>query len=70
LLHFGQEFFNFYFSTENVKNKLNRIIYFPVVLYGRETSSPTLREKYRVRVFENSVLRNIFGLKRNEMTGD
>jgi hypothetical protein len=53
-----------------VKIKLNRIIYFPVVLYGREISSLTLREKYRVRVFENNVLRTIFGLKKNKMTGN
>jgi hypothetical protein len=52
-----------------MKIKLNRIIHFPVVLCGRETSSLTLRKKYRVAFFENSVLRNMFGLKRNEMAG-
>jgi hypothetical protein len=39
-----------------------------VVLYGCETWSPTLREKHRVRVFENRVLRRIFGPKRDEVT--
>jgi len=38
-------------------------------LYGCETWSLTLREKRRVRVFENRVLRRIFGHKRDEMTG-
>jgi hypothetical protein len=41
----------------------------PVVLYGCETWSLTLREEHRLRVFENKVLRRIFGRKRDEMTG-
>jgi hypothetical protein len=44
-------------------------IILPVVLYGCETWSLTLREEHRLRVFENRVLRRIFGLKRNEVTG-
>jgi hypothetical protein len=40
-----------------------------MVLYGCDTWSLTLREKHRLRVFENSVLRRIFGPKRNEVTG-
>jgi hypothetical protein len=42
----------------------------PVVLYGCETWSLTLREEHRLRVFENRVLRRIFGPKRDEVTGD
>jgi hypothetical protein len=42
----------------------------PVVLYGCESSSLTLREERRLRVFENGVLRRIFGPKRDEVTGD
>ena len=42
----------------------------PVVLYGCETWSLTLREKRRLRVFENKVLRRIFGPRRDEVTGD
>jgi hypothetical protein len=42
----------------------------PVVLYGCETWSLTLREEHRLRVFENRVLRRIFGLKRAEVTGE
>jgi hypothetical protein len=40
-----------------------------VVLYGCETWSLTLREEHRLRVFENRVLRRIFGLKRDEVMG-
>jgi hypothetical protein len=39
-----------------------------VVLYGCETWCPTLREEHRLRVFENRVLRRIFGPKRDEVT--
>jgi hypothetical protein len=42
----------------------------PVVLYGCETWSLTLREEQRLRVFENRVLRRIFRPKRDEATGD
>jgi hypothetical protein len=40
-----------------------------VVLYGCKTWSLTLREEYRLRVFQDRVLRRIFGLKREEMMG-
>ena len=39
-------------------------------LYGCETWSLTLREERRMRVFENRVLRRVFGPKRDEVTGD
>jgi hypothetical protein len=42
----------------------------PVVLYGCETWSLTLREEHRLRVFENRVLRRIFGPNRDDVTGD
>jgi hypothetical protein len=42
----------------------------PVVLYGCETWSLTLREKHRLRVFKNRVLRGIFGPKRDEVTAE
>jgi hypothetical protein len=42
----------------------------PVVLYGCETWSLTLSEEHRLRVFENRVLRRIFGPKRDEVTGE
>jgi hypothetical protein len=53
------------------KNKKIKI-YRTTVLYGCETWSLTLREERRLRVFENtrSVLRRIFGLKSDEVTGE
>ena len=42
----------------------------PVVLYGCESWSQTLREERRLRVFENGVLRRKFGPKRDEVTGE
>ena len=42
----------------------------PVVLYGCETWSLTLREEGKLRVFENRVLRRVFGPKRDEVTGE
>jgi hypothetical protein len=47
-----------------------KTIILPVVLYGCETWSLTLREEHSLRVFENRVLRRIFGPKRDEVTGD
>jgi hypothetical protein len=54
----------------NIKIRIHKITFFPVVLYGCETWSPTLREEHRLRVFENKMLRRIFGPKRDEVTGD
>jgi hypothetical protein len=42
----------------------------PVVLYGYETWSLTVREEHRLKVFENRALRRIFGPKRDEVTGE
>jgi hypothetical protein len=56
--------------SKNVKIKIYRNIVLPVVLYGCETWSLTLREERRLRVFENRVLRRVFGPKRNEVTGE
>ena len=50
--------------------KIYRTIILPVVLYGCETWSLTLREDRRLRVFENRVLRRVFGPKRDEVTGE
>jgi hypothetical protein len=52
-----------------VKIKIYKTIILPVVLYGCETWSLTLREEHRLRIFENRVLRRIFGPKRDEVTG-
>jgi hypothetical protein len=55
--------------SKNIKIKIYKIIVLLVVLYGCETWSPTLREEQRLRVFENRVLRRIFGPKRDEVRG-
>jgi hypothetical protein len=55
--------------SKNVKIKIYRKIILPVILYGCETWSLTLREERRLRVFENRVLRRIMGSKREEVTG-
>ena len=47
-----------------------RTIILPVVLYGCETWLVTLREERRLRVFENRVLRRVFGPKRDEVIGN
>ena len=52
--------------SENIKIKIHRSIILPVVLYGCGTWSLTLRKERRLRVFENRVLRRIFGPKRED----
>jgi hypothetical protein len=56
--------------TKNLKIKIYKTIILPVVLYGCETWSLTVRVERRLRVFENRVLRRIFGPKRDEVTGE
>ena len=52
------------------RNRLPRVMKLPVVLYGCETWSLTLREESKLRVFENMVLRRIFGPRRDEVMGE
>jgi hypothetical protein len=56
--------------SRNLKIKICKTIILPVVLYGCETWSLILREKHRLRVFENRVLRRIFGPKSDEVMGE
>jgi hypothetical protein len=56
--------------SRNVKVKIYKTIILPVVLYGCDTWSLTLREEHRMMEFENRVLRRIFGPKRDEVTGE
>jgi hypothetical protein len=56
-------------QTRNVQVRIYKTIILPVVLYGCETWSLTLREEHRLWVFENRVLRRIFGPKKDEVTG-
>jgi hypothetical protein len=56
-----------YLLSKNIKIRIYKTITTPVFCMG--VWSPTLREEHRLRVFENRVLRGIFGSKRDEMTG-
>jgi hypothetical protein len=56
--------------SKNLKIRIYTTIILPVVLYGCEIWSLTLREEHRLGVFENRVLRRIFGQKRDEVTGE
>ena len=55
--------------SRKLKIEIYRSIILPVVLYGCEAWSLTLREERKLRVFENMVLRRIFGPRRDEVTG-
>ena len=55
---------------KNLRTKIYRTIILPDVLYGCETWSLTLMEERRLKMFENRVLRRIFGPKRKEVTGE
>jgi len=55
--------------SKNLKIKIYRTIILPVVSYGCETWSLTLREERKLRVFENVAFRRIFGPRRDEVTG-
>jgi hypothetical protein len=55
--------------SKNLKIRIYKTIILSVVLYGCETWSLILREEHRLRVFENRVLRRIFGSKWDEVTG-
>ncbi|KAJ4435502.1 hypothetical protein ANN_18118 [Periplaneta americana] len=56
--------------SKNLKIRIYKTVILPVVLYGCETWTLTLREEQRLRVFENKVLMKIFGTKRDEVTGE
>ena len=62
--------FVFQVAIQNLKIKIHRTIILPVVLYGRESWSLTLREKRKLKVSENMGLRRIFGTRRDEVTGE
>jgi len=68
--HSVQNFLSSRLLSKNLKIKIYRNIIMPVVLYGCETWSLTLREERKLRVFENIVLRRIFGPRKYEVTGE
>jgi len=55
---------------KNLKIKIFRTVMLRAVLYGCETWSLALKEERRLKVFEDRVLRRIFGPKRDEVTGE
>jgi len=65
--HLVQNLLSSSLLLKNLKVKIYRTTTLPVVLYGCETWSLTLREERRLRVFENRMLRRIFGPKRDEV---
>jgi hypothetical protein len=69
MLPFSAEPFVLSPAVKNVKVRIYKTIILPVVLYGCETCSLTVREEHKLRVFENRVLRRIFGPKRDGVTG-
>jgi hypothetical protein len=66
--HSVQNLFSSSLLSKNIKIKIYRTRILPVVLYRCESWSLTLMEECRLRVFENKVLRRIFGPKRDEVT--
>ena len=70
LLSFWQNLLSSSWLHKNTKIKAHRTIILPVVMYGWETWSLAFREERRLRVFENRVLRRIFGPKRDDVTGE
>jgi hypothetical protein len=66
LLPFGPE--PSVFSSAVEKIRVYKTVILPLVLYGCETWSLTLREEHRLRVFDNGVMKRIFGSKRDEVT--
>ena len=56
-------------QSTNIKIVIHRTVILPIVLYGCDAWSLTLREEHKLRVSENRELRNIFGLKRDEAMG-
>jgi hypothetical protein len=56
--------------SRNIKVRIYKTVILPVVLYWCETWSLSLRDEHKLRVFENRVLRRIFGPKMVEVTGE
>ena len=68
--HSAQNLLSSSLLSKILKIQIYRTIILPVVLYGCEAWSLTLREERKLRVFENMVLRRIFGSRRDEVTGE
>ena len=70
MLSFGEESLVSSLLYKNINVKIYRIIILLFVSYGCETWPLMLRVEPSLRVFENRVLRRIFGSKRDEVTGE
>jgi len=68
--HSVQNILSICLLSKNINTEIHKNIILPVVLYGCETWSLTWREELWLKVFENRVLRRIFGPKRDEVTGE
>ena len=68
MLSLDAEYLSSRLLSKNIKVKKERAVILPLVWYGYETWSFILREKCRLRLFENRVLMKIFGPKRDEVT--
>ena len=68
--HSVQNLLYYTLLSKNIKIKVHKTLVLPVVLYGCATWSLTLREECRLRVFENRVLRRVYGPKKNEVKGE
>jgi hypothetical protein len=69
MLPFSPEHLSSRLLSKYVKVRIYKTITLPVVLYGCETWPLRVREEHKLRVFENRVLRRIFGPKRDGVTG-
>jgi hypothetical protein len=67
--HSVQNLLSSHLLSKNVKIRIYKTLILPVILYGCETWTLTLRKEHKLRVFENRVLRRIFGPKRDGVTG-
>jgi hypothetical protein len=67
--HSVQKSLSFYLLSKNVKIRIYKTVILPVVLYGCETWSLTLRDGHTMRMFGKEVLRRIFGKKSDKMIG-
>jgi len=69
LLSFGAESISYTLTSKNIKIMKHITIILPVVLYGCETWSLTLREEGGLKMFEHRILRGIFVPVRDKVTG-
>ena len=68
--HLVQNLLSSSLLSKIIKIKIHRIVILPVVSFGCETWSLTLREERRLKVFEHRVMRRIFGPMKNEVAGE